>query len=93
MSKRFFPGQKIRVYTTNFCKEKPNDLYLDTYFDGIVTRVEHFVGPFYHVHFKVTRCVLSGKNTPRSWTVTTERSFSDDAHYVKIISHQLAINL
>lgn len=59
-----FVGQKVRVFTTDFCRKEPDDLRRN-YREGVITKIVDVVSTGWtkHVHFKIVDSLISDELT------------------------------
>ena len=82
---KYKAGDHIRVYETTFAKE--SRLILNSYSDGIVTKIYPGIGGYY-LDYIVKREVLLGEETPSSsWVIgKTRTGLRHDSKYIKLIT-------
>lgn len=86
-------GQVIRVHDTDFCRKYPEDIRDTWYYEGIITRIEPYVGSIFEVHYKITKVVCNKVHHRNSWMNGHEGRFLSDQHFIRIISNQLVLTI
>lgn len=88
-------GQRVRVYSTFFSEQAPNDLNLNLYYEGVITRKENLMEGCEHYFYKIDKLFINNKPVPDSWRIGTEADFyvseTHPPHYVFEVTKQLEL--